>query len=92
MSKIRVDFSECKQGHALLAVAYEFDEETRRVTKIFCLDPSANTPKTTIWNSYIDVSDLRKPSIYVNDDPNHRPEMCRLSDYLILHDTDLDII
>lgn len=51
-------------GHALLAVGYEKDE---KISKIFCLDPGAPTPKTSIWNSYIDVHNLKKSSIYVHD-------------------------
>ena len=87
---IGIDFACSKLGHALLAVGYEYDEESGKVSKIFCLDPGAPTPRTAIWNSYIDVNDLRKPSIYVNNDPDCLPEKCRLADYMILHDTDLD--
>lgn len=87
---IGIDYSGGKLGHALLAVGYEYDEESGKVSKIFCLDPGAPTPRTAIWNSYIDVNNLRKPSIYVNNDPEYLPEKCSLSDYMILHDTDLD--
>ncbi|MDE7350513.1 MAG: hypothetical protein K2N25_05555 [Muribaculaceae bacterium] len=87
---IGIDFPECTLGHALLAVGYEYEEVSGKVSKIFCLDPSAPSPRTAIWNSYVDVNDLRKPSIYVNNDPDYIPAKCRLTDYMILHDTDLD--
>ena len=87
---IGIDYSGCKLGHALLAVAYEYDEQSDKVNKIFCLDSSAPSPRTAIWNSYIDVRDLRKPSIHVNDDPDYESAKCRITDYLILHDTDFD--
>lgn len=87
---IGIDFPGCNFGHALLAVAYERDDYSNKVKKIFCLDPGAPSPKTSIWNCYIDLSDLRRPSIYVNEDPLSQPEKCRLSDYMIIHDTDLD--
>lgn len=87
---IGIDYPGCIFGHALLAVGYEYNEDSDKVSKIFCLDPGAPTPRTAIWNSYIDVKDLRKPSIHVNNDPNYTPAKCRLVEYMILHDTDLD--
>ena len=87
---IRIGYRGSEMGHALLAVAYEYDEQSDKVNKIFCLDPSAPSPRTAIWNSYIDVRDLRKPSIHVNDDPDCEPAECRITNYLILHDTDFD--
>lgn len=87
---IGIDIKGKIMGHALLAVAYEYNEYDDKPLKIFCLDPDAPAPRTSIWNSYIDVKDLRKPSIYVNSNPDCMPLKCRLSDYMILHDTDLD--
>lgn len=87
---IGIDYTGCRQGHALLAVGYEEDQESGKPLKIFCLDPGAPTPKTSIWNSYIDVRDLRKPSIHVNDDPEMIPSQCRLTEYIVLHNTDRD--
>ena len=87
---IGIDYLGYKLGHALLAVGYEYNEESGKVSKILCLDPGASTPRTAIWNSYIDVNDLRKSSVYVNNDPDYMPDKCRLVEYMILHDTDLD--
>lgn len=87
---IGIDYKDEEFGHALLAVAYEFDEQYNKTLKIFCLDPGAPAPRTSIWNSYIDVQDLRKPSTYVNDDLKCLPSKCRVSNYIVLHDTDRD--
>ncbi len=88
---IGIDFKDCNFGHALLAVGYEWDEYDDKPSRLLCLDPAAPAPRTSIWNSYIDVRDLRKQSTYVNDDPKCEPAKCRLADYLVLHDTDLDV-
>ena len=87
---IGVDYKDSVGGHALLAVAYEYDEYYDKPIKIFCLDPYAPTPRTSIWNSYIDIRDLRKPSTYVNDNSKCGPCKCRVADYLVFHDTDWD--
>lgn len=84
---IGIDYNEYDLGHAMLAVGYEYKDKP---TKIFCLDPGAPAPKTAIWNSYIDVRDLRMPSTYVNNDPQYDPLKCRVSDYIILHDKERD--
>lgn len=87
---IGIEYKGSVHGHAMLAVGYEFDKYEKKPTKILCLDPGAPAPKTAIWNSYIDVRDLRKPSTYVNNDPQYEPSKCRLTDYLVLHNTDWD--
>ena len=61
---VGIGYTGTDKGHALLAVGYEKSE---KISKIFCLDPGAPTPKTSIWNSYIDVHNLKQSSIYVND-------------------------
>ena len=87
---IGIDYCGLTFGHALLAVAYEYDEETEKILKIFCLDPGSPTPITSIWNSYIDVQDLRKPSIYVTSNPKFYPTKVRISDFLIIHNKGLN--
>ena len=69
-------------GHALLAVGYEVVDE--KVERIFCLDPGAPTPKTAIWNSYIDVHNLRRRSTYVNTlSIESIPELVVIEDYIV---------
>lgn len=89
---IGIDYCGHSEGHALLAVAYEYNEETEKTLKIYCLDPGSPTPITSIWNSYIDVQDLRKPSTYVNSNPKFRPIKVRISDFLLIHNKDLDCL
>lgn len=70
-------------GHALLAVGFE--EAEGKIERIFCLDPGAPTPKTSIWNSYIDVHDLRKRSAYVNTDTVELiPALVQVQDYIVI--------
>lgn len=70
-------------GHALLAVAYE--EIEGKIEKIFCLDPGAPTPITSIWNSYIDVHNLRRSSSYVNTLTTPLiPELVKIQDYIVI--------
>lgn len=87
---IGIDYCGCSNGHALLAVAYEYDEETNKPLKIYCLDPGSPTPITSIWNSYIDVSDLRKPSTYVTSNNKYYPAKVRIKDYLLIQNIDLE--
>lgn len=70
-------------GHALLGVAYELDDDNK-VTKIYCLDPGAPTPRTSIWNSYIDVHDLRTRVMYVNADPECSEQAVKVEDYIVI--------
>lgn len=73
-------------GHALLAVGYE--EIDGKIEKIFCLDPGAPTPKVSIWNSYIDVHDLRKRSKYVNTMTTEPiSDLVKIEDYIIIENT-----
>ena len=65
---IGIDYKGSEHGHAMLSVGYEIDKYEDKPTKIFCLDPCAPAPRTAIWNSYVDVHDLRKPSTHVNND------------------------
>lgn len=56
-------------AHALLAIGIERDEEDV-ITKIFCLDPGAPSPKVSSWNCFIDVSKEGKsqyPFYYVTE-------------------------
>lgn len=70
-------------GHALLAVGFE--EVDGKVERIFCLDSGAPTPNTSIWNSYIDVHDLRKRSAYVNTDTVELiPNLVQVQDYIVI--------
>lgn len=49
---ISVSFSGGK--HALVAIGLEYDKDNN-ITKIFCLDPSFDSPCATYWNSIINV-------------------------------------
>lgn len=64
-----------------MAVGYE--ENDGKVEKIYCLDPGAPTPKTSVWNSYIDVRDLRKRSKYVNTMTTDHA-LVKIEDYIII--------
>lgn len=70
-------------GHALLGVGYEKIEG--KVVNIFCLDPDAETPITSIWNSYIDVHDLRRNCVYVNNKMTpYVVRLVRIEDYIVI--------
>lgn len=70
-------------GHALLAVGYEKIED--KIMNIFCLDPGAPTPITSIWNSYIDVHNLKKSSKYVNNlTVPLIPNLVKIREYLLI--------
>jgi hypothetical protein len=46
-------------AHALVAVGYEEDPETKKVLKILCVDPLAEEPKVSEWNCFIDTVNRR---------------------------------
>ena len=46
-------------GHAVVAIGYQM--EGRKKMRLFCLDPSGNSPYMQLWNNVIDV-------IYLNDE------------------------
>lgn len=79
---IGIGYVGCKEGHALLGVGYE--KEGEKIVRIYCLDPGAPTPISSIWNSYLDVRDLRKSSIYVNNNTKSEPQKVRLEDFIII--------
>lgn len=79
---IGIGYVGCKDGHALLGVGYE--KEREKIVRIYCLDPGAPTPISSIWNSYLDVRDLRKSSIYVNNNTKSEPQKVRLEDFIII--------
>lgn len=78
---IGIGYCGLEYGHALLVVGYE--ENDGKVEKIYCLDPGAPTPKTSVWNSYIDVRDLRKRSKYVNTMTTDHA-LVKIEDYIII--------
>ena len=76
---------EFKNGdsHALLAIGTERDE-ANHITKIFCLDPGAPSPKVSPWNCFIDVSKegkTRYPFCYITE---IHDRMVSLDDMLII--------
>ena len=79
---IGIGYVGCDNGHALLGVGYE--KEGDKVVRIYCLDPGAPTPITSIWNSYLDVRDLRKSSIYVNNNTKCEPQKVKIEDFIII--------
>ena len=80
---IGVDYIGEEFGHALLAVGYEKIED--KIVNVFCLDPGAPTPIASIWNSYIDVHNLRKNSKYVNTlTVPLNPNSVKIREYLLI--------
>ena len=76
-------------AHALLAIGIESDENDI-ITKIFCLDPGAPSPKVSPWNCFIDVSKEGKsqyPFYYVTEANTDR---VTLDDMLIIEHKNFD--
>ena len=76
-------------AHALLAIGIERDEEDV-ITKIFCLDPGAPSPKVSSWNCFIDVSKEGKsqyPFYYVTEINTYK---VTLDDMLIIEHKSFD--
>jgi hypothetical protein len=55
-----------KTSHAVCVVGYEIGEEEEIVTKIFCLDPGADKPLTSYWNTVIILNADPSASIYTD--------------------------
>ena len=76
-------------AHALLAIGIERDEEDV-ITKIFCFDPGAPSPKVSSWNCFIDVSKEGKsqyPFYYVTEINTYK---VTLDDMLIIEHKNFD--
>ena len=76
-------------AHALLAIGIESDENDI-ITKIFCLDPGATSPKVSPWNCFIDVSKEGKsqyPFYYVTEINTYK---VTLDDMLIIEHKNFD--
>lgn len=70
-------------AHALLAIGIERDNDNT-ITKIFCLDPAAPSPKVSLWNCFIDVSNEGKsqyPFYYITERDDYKVS---LDDMLIV--------
>lgn len=71
-------------SHAMLAIGTETDS-AGNINKIFCLDPDAEAPTCSYWNSVIDVSG--KASYYWNIRTRDTFKVT-LDDYLYIQTTD----
>ena len=79
-------------GHGMMVVGYQGfeDDECFQITHLLCLDPGSETPRTSLWNSVIEVykddgsstGSGPLPSIYWGDDG--KPQSCRIDDALII--------
>lgn len=79
---IGIGYVGCDNDHAHLGVGYE--KEGDKVVRIYFLDLGAPTPITSIWNNYLDVRDLRKSSIYVNNNTKCEPQKVKIEDFIII--------
>lgn len=79
-------------GHWMMVAGYQGyeDDDGFQITHLLCLDPESETPRTSLWNSVIEVykddgssaGSGPLPSMYWGFDG--KPERCRIEDALII--------